>query len=215
MKQQRRVELDVGVEPAIRLPLAQQAQRGDFDSSRQLVQRAVAVAGVKAFRRSRQHVGPRIADAVDAMAESHQPLAAIELRADNRLRPLGGANLQHHIERRAWRAAQGLGADLDLLHVSKKSLGARDEESDELQALRRLASALGAHVIVEEGDDVADVASRVAAERGTTYVMIGQPRSAQGLRRFGESLPEKLLRKLPGVDIRIVADRAQRKDDRG
>jgi two-component system sensor histidine kinase KdpD len=114
--------------------------------------------------------------------------------------------------RRAWRSAQRLGAELDLLHVSKRPLGARDEEPEELRAIRKLASALGAHLLVEEGDDVADTAARVAGERGTTYVMIGQPRSAQGLRRFGESLPEKLMRKIPGVDIRIVADRSRLKE---
>jgi two-component system, OmpR family, sensor histidine kinase KdpD len=115
--------------------------------------------------------------------------------------------------RRAWRSAQRLGAELDLLHVSKRPLGARDEEPEELRAIRKLASALGAHVIVEEGDDVAETAARVATERGTTYLMIGRPRSAQGLRRFGESLPEKLMRKIPGVDIRIVADRSQLKQE--
>ena len=34
---------------------------------------------------------------------------------------------------------------------------------------------LGAHLLVEEGDDVAEVAARVARERGTTYVLIGTP----------------------------------------
>lgn len=66
-----------------------------------------------------------------------------------------------------------------------------------------------ARFIVEEGDDVADTAARVGAERGTTYVLIGEPRSAKGLRRFGTSLPEKLIHRMPGVDIRIVADRAK------
>jgi two-component system sensor histidine kinase KdpD len=50
----------------------------------------------------------------------------------------------------------------------------------------------------------------VAAERGTTYVLIGEPRSARGLRRLGVSLPERLLERMPGVDIRIVADRTKR-----
>jgi two-component system, OmpR family, sensor histidine kinase KdpD len=109
--------------------------------------------------------------------------------------------------RRAWRSAQRLGADLDILHVAKP--GKAGERNEQLDALRQLAAALGAHVIVEEGNDVADVAARVARERGTTYVLIGEPRSAKGLRRFGVSLPEKLLERLPGVDIRIVADRAK------
>jgi two-component system sensor histidine kinase KdpD len=115
--------------------------------------------------------------------------------------------------RRAWRSAQRLGGGLDLLHVSKSPIGPRDEEPDDLKALRRLASVLGAHLIVEEGDSVADTAARVAAERGTTYILIGEPRSAKGLRRFGESLPEELLRKVPGVDIRIVADRSRQKEE--
>ena len=48
----------------------------------------------------------------------------------------------------------------------------------------------------------------MAAERGTTYVLIGQPRPRTGLDRMRESLPERLIRKMPGVDVRIVADRA-------
>ena len=63
---------------------------------------------------------------------------------------------------------------------------------------------LGAALLVEEGEDIAEVVARVAAERGTTYVFIGQPQPHAGLRRFTESLPERLLRKLPGVDVRIV-----------
>jgi two-component system sensor histidine kinase KdpD len=112
--------------------------------------------------------------------------------------------------RRAWRSAQRLGAELDLLYVSKPGSPPRGEEREQLEALRGLASVLGAQMLVEEGDDLVDAAARVAAERGTTYVLIGQPQPHTGLRRFTESLPDRLLRKLPGVDVRIVADRARR-----
>jgi two-component system sensor histidine kinase KdpD len=111
--------------------------------------------------------------------------------------------------RRAWRSSQRLGAELDILHVAKPGSTRDGAQRAQLDALRRLASALGAHMIVEEGHDVAATAARVAAERGTTYVLIGEPRSAKGLRRLGVSLPEKLLKRMPGVDIRIVADRAK------
>ena len=60
---------------------------------------------------------------------------------------------------------------------------------------------------MEEDDDVAETAARVAAERGTTYVLMGQPRERRGVRRLEESLPERLIRRLPGVDVRIMADR--------
>jgi two-component system sensor histidine kinase KdpD len=115
--------------------------------------------------------------------------------------------------RRAWRSSQRLGAELDILHVAKPGSARDGAQREQLDALRRLASALGAHMIVEEGHDIAATAARVAAERGTTYVLIGEPRSAKGLRRLGVSLPEKLLRRMPGVDIRIVADRTKHRTE--
>jgi two-component system sensor histidine kinase KdpD len=114
--------------------------------------------------------------------------------------------------RRAWRSAQRLGAELDLLYVQPPGQPPRGEERVQLEALRRLASVLGATLLVEEGDDLADTVAKVAEERGTTYVLIGQPQPRTGLRRFGESLPDRLLRKVPGVDVRIVADRSRRLD---
>jgi two-component system sensor histidine kinase KdpD len=137
-----------------------------------------------------------VADAPQAVAE--RVLALVSARPS-----------AHRLVRRAWRSAKRLGGELDLLHVAKPGARRSDEEHEQIEALRRLASVLGVEMLVEEGDDIADVTARVARERGTTYVLIGPPRSTRGLRRFGESLPEKLLRKLPGVDLRIVADRSR------
>ena len=48
---------------------------------------------------------------------------------------------------------------------------------------------------------------RPASPRARHHVrLIGQPDARRGARRFMESLPERLLRRLPGVDVRIVAD---------
>jgi two-component system sensor histidine kinase KdpD len=119
------------------------------------------------------------------------------------------------VVRRAWRSAQRLGAELDLLVVRRPGAGeggqAGLQEREALEALRRLASILGAHLLVEEGDDVADVAIRVARERGTTYVLMGAPKPRNAWRRLMQpALPFRLLRGLPGVDLRIVADRTLR-----
>jgi two-component system, OmpR family, sensor histidine kinase KdpD len=115
--------------------------------------------------------------------------------------------------RRAWRSSQRLGADLDLLWVARPDREPTDEESANLAALRRLAAVLGVHLIVEEGDDVAEVVRRVALERGTTYVLLGRPERPRGLGRLAEPLPQRLMRKLPAVDIRIVADRSKPKEN--
>jgi two-component system sensor histidine kinase KdpD len=113
------------------------------------------------------------------------------------------------IVRRAWRSAQRLGAELDVLIVLRRSPPS-DAEREQVEAYRRLGSLLGAHVFVEEGDDVVGVAARVARERRSTYVLMGAPAPRTGLRRFSEPLSDRLLRALPGVDIRIVADRSRR-----
>ena len=86
--------------------------------------------------------------------------------------------------RRAWRSAQRLGAELDLLWCAARARRASAEEREQLEALRRLASVLGAHLLIEEGDDVAEVAIRVARERGTTYLLMGTPQPRSAWRRL-------------------------------
>jgi two-component system sensor histidine kinase KdpD len=109
--------------------------------------------------------------------------------------------------RRAWRSAQRLGAELDVLWVAVREPTAAQEE--QLEAVRKLVSVLGAHLIVERGESVAEVAARVATERGTTYVLVGVPRPRSWIARLlRPALPLRLLALLPGVDVRIVADRA-------
>jgi two-component system sensor histidine kinase KdpD len=117
------------------------------------------------------------------------------------------------VVRRAWRSAQRLGAELDVLWVSGSDQPS-ESEREQLAALRRLASVLGAHLLVERGDDVAEVVERVARERGTTYVLMGTPQPRSAWRRLtAPALPARLMSALPGVDLRIVADRTQRRPE--
>jgi two-component system, OmpR family, sensor histidine kinase KdpD len=112
--------------------------------------------------------------------------------------------------RRAWRSSQRLGAQLDLLWVSPPGRDANPDQERQLAALRQLASVLGANLIVEPGDQVADTVARVARDRGSTYILLGRSREARGLARLRTPLPQALMERLPGVDVRIVADRSQR-----
>jgi two-component system sensor histidine kinase KdpD len=112
------------------------------------------------------------------------------------------------VVRRAWRSAQRLGAELDLLVVRPPGATPSREEREQLEALRRLASVLGAHLLIEEADEVAETAIRVARGRGTTYLLMGAPKPRNAWRRLSQpALPFQLLKGLPGVDLRIVADR--------
>ena len=104
------------------------------------------------------------------------------------------------VVRRAWRSAQRLGGELDVLVVAKQEPSA--DQRARLESLRRLTAMLGAHLLVQDGDEL-EVLTRVARERGTTYVLLGPPPR----RRFGEPLLLKILRELPDIDVRIVAQR--------
>ncbi|HUA12187.1 MAG TPA: histidine kinase [Solirubrobacteraceae bacterium] len=116
------------------------------------------------------------------------------------------------VVRRAWRSAQRLDADLDVLVVRPSGREPSAEDRRQLEELRRLTSMLDVRLKVEEGDDAAEVAIRVAQELGVTYLLLGTPPQPRGLRLGGaeRSLVTRLIRGLPGVDVRIVADPALR-----
>ncbi len=138
-------------------------------------------------------------------------------------RLLALATLAPHSERvirRAWRSAQRLDAELDVLVVRPPGREPSSRDRERLEALRRLVSMLGARLRVEEGEDVAGVVMSVARSLGSTYVLMGAPSQDRGLRlpgrqAAGRALLSRLLRGLPGVDIRIVADPTQRGQSAG
>jgi two-component system, OmpR family, sensor histidine kinase KdpD len=108
--------------------------------------------------------------------------------------------------RRAWRSAQRLGADLDVLWVRPPGM-----PDDGLAPLRQLTSVLGANLIVRESDDVVAAAVQEIRDRGTTYVLVGESPPRRGLARLREPLPQRIMRAAPrGVDVRIVAARREK-----
>ena len=113
--------------------------------------------------------------------------------------------------RRAWRSAQRLGADLDVLWVQPPGRAPDDETAHALFALRQLISVLGANLLVRESDDVVEAAAAEIRERGTTYVLLGESPPRRGLARLREPLPQRIMRAAPrGVDVRIVAARREK-----
>jgi two-component system sensor histidine kinase KdpD len=132
-------------------------------------------------------------------------------------RLLALATLAPHSERvvrRAWRSAQRLDAELDVLVVRPPGRPPSPEDRKRLEALRRLVAMLGARLRVEEGEDVAAVVIGVAREQGSTYVLMGAPSPRGGLRRLGSgrTLLTRVLQELPGVDVRIITDPSLRQN---
>jgi two-component system sensor histidine kinase KdpD len=118
------------------------------------------------------------------------------------------------ILRRAWRSAERLGAPLDALWVRKTGATLTPDEQVQLAALRRLAVILGAHFLEEEGDDLVGTVRKVAAERRSTYVLVGTPDESRRREILHGSLVSALVRELPGIDIRVIANRADREAER-
>jgi two-component system, OmpR family, sensor histidine kinase KdpD len=114
------------------------------------------------------------------------------------------------ILRRAWRSAQRLGADMDALWVQPAGREPTPEEATQVAALRRLAGILGIHFLEEQGDDLVAVVRRVALERGSTYIFVGTPDESRRREIFGGSLLSRMVRELPGIDIRVVTNRTDR-----
>jgi two-component system sensor histidine kinase KdpD len=113
--------------------------------------------------------------------------------------------------RRAWRSAQRLGAEIDMLWVRPPGRAPTDEQARGLAALRQLASVLGAHLIVRESDDIVGAVAETIRERGTTYVLLGESPPRRGLARLRDPLPQRIMAAAPrGVDVRIVAARRER-----
>jgi two-component system sensor histidine kinase KdpD len=116
------------------------------------------------------------------------------------------------ILRRAFRSGQRLGSEIDAVWVRRPGQELSEAETVSLAALRRLASILGAHFIELEGDSLPETVKHFVSERGSTYVFLGTPDESRRTEILRGSLVSKLVRDLPGVDIRVVADRALREE---
>jgi two-component system sensor histidine kinase KdpD len=171
----------------------------NLNALREVALRQVAEE-VESKRLVREVVGQREDRMIDAAATQ-----AVGERLLALIKPTPRAQ---RLVRRAWRSAQRLGADLDVLWVKRPGQQPTAEEKDQIKAVRRLASVLGAQFLIEEGDDLVQTVKGVAEERGSTYVLIGTPSARTGFNRFRPALTTKLVEALPGVDLRVVADRS-------
>jgi two-component system sensor histidine kinase KdpD len=111
------------------------------------------------------------------------------------------------ILRRAWRSAERLGAEIDALWVHRPHATLSPEEQTSLAALRRLAVVLGTPFLEDESDSFVAAVGRIVRERRSTYVFLGTPHDTRRREILRGSLLAALVRELPGVDVRVVANR--------
>lgn len=164
----------------------------NLSSLRELALREVA-EDVEARRR------PNALEPLSQQAVAERVLALIEPQPKSQ-----------RILRRAWRSAQRLSSEIDAVWVRPAGRPPSSEEAIQLAALRRLASVLGVHFLEEEGDDLVATVRRVAQERGSTYIFVGTPDERRRVEILRGSLLSRMVRELPGIDIRVVANRADR-----
>jgi two-component system sensor histidine kinase KdpD len=118
--------------------------------------------------------------------------------------------------RRGWRLAAALKAGLVVVTVEPER-GPRAaqtiEQERQLRTSLQLADDLGATVARLRGK-VSDELVAYARARGVTHVVIGHPTHSLWYEILHGSVTRDLLRKLPGVDIHVYADRGgdRRKD---
>jgi two-component system sensor histidine kinase KdpD len=146
-----------------------------------------------------RRAGPAVQDPLSKQAVGERVLALVEPQARSQ-----------RVLRRAWRSSQRLGGEIDALWMRRPGQELTAEDATQLAALRRLASILGVHFLEEEGTDLVDTIRRVAAERGSTYIFVGTPDERRWVEITRGSLVSRMIRELPGIDIRVVAHRALR-----
>jgi K+-sensing histidine kinase KdpD len=75
-----------------------------------------------------------------------------------------------------------------------------------IDELRRLAAVFGAHMIVEADRSIARAVARVAAARGTTFIIMGTPHLHQRLGRPASTLVDEIVADDPSLDVVLVGD---------
>ena len=166
-----------------------------------------------ALRQVAEQVGHRRVTTTDPVGSREETIAADAPQAvgERLLALVEPYSRSQRLVRRAWRSAQRLGAELDLIWIRPAARQPTDDEERSLTALRHLASLLGSRLLIEESDNLPEAIADAARRQRTTYILMGRSRPARGIARLRTPLPQRLMELLPGVDIRIVADRARRR----
>ncbi len=114
--------------------------------------------------------------------------------------------------RRGAHMAHRLGCPLFALHVETGAL--RPAEQEALAQNRTLAEELGAPVESIHADDPVEAIAEYVAEHRITQVILGHSQRSRWYELLHGSLVQRLLRRLPEIDVHVVAEREHPADER-
>lgn len=109
--------------------------------------------------------------------------------------------------RRAWQIAQAFGGELLAVHIQPNESAVPGYQAMLEQNLA-LARQLGARVLVERGDPLAETIARVAHAQGVTQIVMGESARSRWAEIRSGSLVRQVLSASHGIDVYIVADPA-------
>ncbi len=111
--------------------------------------------------------------------------------------------------RRAAHMAHRLGCPILTLYVRTGDLSAAEQEA--LAQNRKLAEELGAPVEELQADDPVEAIAEYVEQHRITQVIMGHSQRSRWYKLLHGSLVQRMLRRLPEIDVHIVAERAGRK----
>lgn len=113
--------------------------------------------------------------------------------------------------RRGWRLAAALKGELIVVHVEPTESRRKPQNSEEerqLQENLQLAEELGAEVVNLQGK-VADELIAYARANHVSQLFIGHPTRGRWEELLRRSVTRDILRKLPGLNVHVIADRPE------
>ena len=112
-----------------------------------------------------------------------------------------------HLVRRGWRLADRLKAELVAAFIEPPDWGrAPFQQREAVEANLRFAEDLGARVVRRKGSDIAAELAQLVRDENVAQVIIGHSSHGRWHEFLHGSVVNNLLRKVPDVDVHVIAD---------